>query len=325
MANKLNKLILLSLSIILLGCHKLENKNLMINKILEMPMNIPAESKIDSTIEYLTNEIGHGNLNYHLQRGFYYWLAKDDKKAIKDFNFIIRTDSTNSNAYLGIGLSYIHLKPDSALVFINKSISLNPKNAYAYFYRSFRHKNIKSFTDINKAIKLMPNCSMFYSWRGVFYDSIDSTKSAIRDFKKSTELDKNIVLNYTFLNSLLYENKSYKEAIKYANLEIEAFPFKASAYYNRGLSYNAIGQNKNSVRDFELAIKYFDTDNSSDKSDCYFHISESYAQLDSKDSTLKYLKLAINNNSRYAGWAREDTCYLKFKNQREFNIILQSK
>ncbi len=136
---------------------------------------------------------------------------------------------------------------------------LNFDNGYRMLNKGEYQKALEYF---NKAIKNYSLEGAAYYNRGNAYSGLGKSKEAIKDYLKSMELDSEKGNQYAYNNiALEYEGLGdYKNAIKYINLAIKAYPEDGLYFENRG-SYNLELENyKQAEKDYikagELYLKY---------------------------------------------------------------------
>jgi len=112
-----------------------------------------------------------------------YLLLKRDSLAMADADSLARLDPQNSHAFYTKGVVYMRFnKPDSALIWFNKSIALNPNvdavlnNRGSLLFNNFRRYN-EALTDFTKAIELNPQGEYFYHRSLCYYQMGDIAKA----------------------------------------------------------------------------------------------------------------------------------------------------
>ena len=322
MRGYLIKFLLVPFFIFMFGCQESDDETISFSNAIEMSMRTSNESKVNSIIQALTNKIENGNSHEQLTRGFYYLLIKDTADALKDFKFALKLDSNNSNAYLGIAVAYF-LTSDSSLYYLNKSIKNNPRNSFAYFYRHYFQKNkIKKLFDLNKAIELNPDVAMFYTWRGVFYDGVDSSSLSMKDFNKAILLDDSIVLNYAFMGTIYKYQKNLEEALKYFSLQIKFDPNNSNGYENRGDLYHELKIYDKAILDYKKALQFSEKNIFNYKPSYNYKIARNYSLL-KNDSVYNYLELSCKADSDYLVLARTEKDFDNIRNTKQFNYIMK--
>jgi tetratricopeptide (TPR) repeat protein len=143
-------------------------------------------------------------------------------------------------AYLKKGSIYASMgQPDSAMSNFNKSIALDDKNIYGYFFRGDQwmkmEENDKAIDDFTKAITISNNFYLAYHMRGICLMNQKKYKNALTDFNKTFALDK------SFYPALLMRAMVYEETGEYQ---------KAIDDWNQSLKIN-----KDNAQDVKEHIK----------------------------------------------------------------------
>lgn len=192
-------------------------------------------------------------------------LKENYRNDVIEANRAIESNPNDDEAYYKRGCAYNHLgQYDKAIQDLDKFIALNPDFADAYFWRGSSYESLKQYgqaiQDFDKAIELNPNEGTAYSSRGKTYFELGKYALAIQDFDKAIQLDS----SDSYSNSFTYRDRGiaysrlgkYKLAIvdltKAIELDSENI-FADSLYYERGLCYQAIGDDLSAQTDFEKA------------------------------------------------------------------------
>jgi tetratricopeptide (TPR) repeat protein len=115
--------------------------------------------------------------------------------AISDYRKAHDLGIDNSILYSNLGISYYGLKkPDTALMYLEKALTLDPTNASAYKFRGDikydDNDNNGAKDDYTKAINYNPSASNYFC-RGLAYYYLKNYKKAIEDMDKAIELNPN--------------------------------------------------------------------------------------------------------------------------------------
>ena len=157
-----------------------------------------------------------------------------------------------------LGIAFFSLSSDVALLTKEakatnwNAYKLNFENGYRMLNKGEYEKAIEYF---NKAIKQYSREGAAYYNRGNAYSELGKSEEAIKDYLKSIELDSEKGNQYAYNNiSIEYDALGdYKNAIKYINLAIKAYPKDGLYFMNRG-SYNLELENfDQAVKDYEKA------------------------------------------------------------------------
>ena len=127
-------------------------------------------------------------------------LARENMSAgnldasIEYLNKAISLDDKNSYAYVGLGNAYTQKnEPDKAVEYFNKAISLDDKNSYAYvgLGNAYTQKNEpdKAVEYFNKAISLDSKNPFAYFNLGLSYLSLNKREDALKMYNILKDLD----------------------------------------------------------------------------------------------------------------------------------------
>ena len=100
-----------------------------------------------------------------------------------------------------------------SIVFLDKAIQLSNylpinKNRLVQAYELRGNSKIRmgnyweSISDFSKAIKIDPNYSFLYFWRGFAYESLEEYSKAVNDLRTAQQLDPDFGLTKILLDSL---------------------------------------------------------------------------------------------------------------------------
>ena len=132
----------------------------------------------------------------HLKDAWAYFYKKDYDNSMKRFNQAWLLDSTNADVYWGFGnILGMQLKFEESLIYFNKSIKLNSKNAKIWL-------------------------SLGTSYAQIFVKTNDTKwlNKAIDSFKKSTNLDNKNVEAYSQLTASYTYFMEKDSALKYLKI-----------------------------------------------------------------------------------------------------------
>lgn len=156
----------------------------------------------------------YGLAKAHMNRGICHSLSEKYDLAIADFDKSIELDAKEPYAYYFRGESYASLnKYDKAIEDYTTAIKMQPNFVLAYYMRglsSFSQKNNdNALTDLSKVLELDKNNDQAFMIRGLVYDANGEYKKAIADWKESKKINKE---NSKDLDDLIEKaNKKMKE------------------------------------------------------------------------------------------------------------------
>ena len=113
--------------------------------------------------------------------------------------------------------------------------------------------NISALADYNKAIELNRNYADAYNNRGNLYYLQQKYDLALADYNKAIDINPNYANAYNNRGNLYYDQQKYDLALADYNKAIELNRNFANAYLGRGLSYAILGQTKKAKIDLQQA------------------------------------------------------------------------
>ncbi|MDO8433178.1 MAG: tetratricopeptide repeat protein [Candidatus Binatus sp.] len=179
-------------------------------------------------IRYLTAEIWLSpvdNPDSFLQRGRAYYLAGRNDRALADFDTGIRLSPDYANAYLWRG-----------------SVLL------------LEDRQSRAIADFSEAIRLDPSSGFAYKGRGIAYLDRGDYQRAINDLDTATRLDPSMDV-YRSRAVSYFRLGEFDHAIGDLDEAIRRKPNDAWAYYLRGITYSAKGDQERAAADFQNAIR----------------------------------------------------------------------
>lgn len=132
-------------------------------------------------------------------------------EAVRDYRKAEELGFTRPVLYSNLGFVYYKLnKTDSAKVYLEKALSIDPTNANAYRWRGEikydENDNSGAAADYSLAIQYNPSASNYFA-RGLAYYYLKNYKKAVEDMDKGIELNPNIPQYY-------YDRGDAKELLK---------------------------------------------------------------------------------------------------------------
>jgi len=154
------------------------------------------------------------------------------KDAISVYLIYIKNDTTNHEVYFKLANAYgLINENDKALIYANKSISLNQSDSRVYCLRGvlygFFNLNEKCYSDLNRAISLNAKNDLALFYRGQFRLSEEEFKLAKEDFDNAitiiTKGEYIFYRGYAQVGLKLFDKAcdDFKEALKLGVLEAE--------------------------------------------------------------------------------------------------------
>jgi len=168
--------------------------------------------------------------------------------------------------------------PLLAIDYLSNAIKSEPENANSYNNRGVLfnqiNKSESAIIDFNKAINLGNNKA--YTNRGIAYSKLGKFKMALLDFNKALSLNKSYEAYYN-RGLVFFEMKKYNESIEDFNNAIKIFPNMPDVYYNRGSAYRHLNKYRLAIEDYSYVIKF-----QPNNPDAYVYRGISYYYLDAK-------------------------------------------
>lgn len=190
-----------------------------------------------------------------LKLGEMFYYVKNREKSFQYLNDAIKLDKYLPKAYYFRGLNFKEMdRFDNAVRSFQTAVEADPGYFDAYMQLGLMYaekKDPKSAAYYGNAINLKPEDPRAYYGRGMYYQSIDSNRLAIKDFEKIVEFDSgdfnaqyNLGYNYFLI-------KVYNKAVEHFSKAIESEPKYKEAYYGRSLAYQALGKTKEANEDLK--------------------------------------------------------------------------
>lgn len=157
------------------------------------------------------------------------------------------------------GETYINNTPKDAIEYLNNSIKLQPNYSYAYYFRGSAYYDLgqyqRAIEDYNEAIRLQPDYDGFYNDRGVAYKDLGQYQRAIEDYNEAIRLEPDHVSSYINRGDAYNCLGQYQRAIEDCDKAIRLKSDTASAYLNRGRAYGYLEQYQRAIDDYNEAIR----------------------------------------------------------------------
>jgi len=171
--------------------------------------------------------------------------------------------TSSTNHYFQAGLAdYQSQRYDDAITNLNSCVQFNPSfsDCYNILGMAYRQKNDYGQAILNhdKAIALDPRYDYYFE-RGVTYHQKSVfTKpaeydKAISDFKLCLELNPTFSNCLTRLGMVYRDSGDLAQALIYHNKAIELSPERADFYWERGITYQKMGDTEKANADFQKA------------------------------------------------------------------------
>ena len=220
---------------------------------------LPYKEALDSLNLFMEKTPGDRELIYY--RTWCHFINGEFFKAYEDATLYLNQRS--SNYYYGYVLlakiQFERLSKFQALQALDQAIALEPKKPEAYLEKSKIYVSTKNLeeglTFVQKCIKLFPNESRFYIYRGYLFSDSDNAKKAIANFNtylnSPSATDSTALMQAYFgLGKSYLMIKNFNEALAQTNRGLQLSPDHSPGYGLRGEIYFRL-------KDYDAALKDF--------------------------------------------------------------------
>jgi tetratricopeptide (TPR) repeat protein len=156
----------------------------------DIQVRISACTNAILTEGFLTNDVVGA---YHL-RALAYSDAGDNRRAISDFDQVLRIEPSNSAVYFERASAYIRLREyNQAIDDYGHSLHIEPTNPQAYFMRGISHyqlgEHTEAIVDYGRALGLDPEFSPVYNERAWALYLLGRNTEALEDTERALSLN----------------------------------------------------------------------------------------------------------------------------------------
>ncbi|MBW6460108.1 MAG: tetratricopeptide repeat protein [Bacteroidales bacterium] len=183
--------------------------------------------EFQNTFEYTKRALDMDRINpvAHFIRGYAYMELGDTALAIRNFQVAADQDQHYYNAYVELGILYMIQKNPLATGYLQTATAIEPNRKDAYYLLGLAYQEQEN---ISKAV-----------------ETYEKVLVIAPDFKEAH-------YNLGYLN-LVYIN-DFDAAIHYFNRAIALDQSYVDAYFNRGYSYELMGNFENARKDYRKAL-----------------------------------------------------------------------
>ncbi|MES2566567.1 MAG: tetratricopeptide repeat protein [Bacteroidota bacterium] len=238
--------------------------------------------------------------NLYNERAKIYLQFRQFEEAINDSKRSLRIDSTNAAFYLTeADIFFSANETRNAKDVLENVVKKFPENTDGllklgelyYFVKQYEN----AFTRINQALKINENLAKGYYLKGNIYKEIGDTGKAVSSLETAIEQDNK---NFgAFLDlGLIYGAKKNILAFEYYNNALVLNPTSIEVLYAKAKLYQDLGQIKEAVDGYNLALK-------NDPNHIFSMYNLGAIELGiNKDpkKAIEYFTKAINTNPKYA-------------------------
>jgi tetratricopeptide (TPR) repeat protein len=152
--------------------------------------------RVNEQLEYYQERVrvDPANLKNRIVLGYTYYLKGENKKAIKEFDYVIDQDKNYYDAYYNMGLVYLdENRYNDALLMFDKTVNIAPKDFKGHVQMGITYRNLKMYdkaaTSLEEANKLNPaNADIIYQI-GMVAEAQGETTVAMDIYKDALQFD----------------------------------------------------------------------------------------------------------------------------------------
>jgi tetratricopeptide (TPR) repeat protein len=232
-------------------------------------------------------------------------------------NFLYKNLQARILFLKAIVFDFYKLNKDSAISFLEQSISLEPNAPYSYFQLAgcygYKKDFEKSKSNLEKYLSLIPNSAISYYNLGTVYEHLKNHDEAIKNLKKAIELKPDYAVAFYNLGFVYAGMNNNTEAINSYKKSIELDPHYAKSFLNLGLAYDNINNQDEAIANYKKALA-LDAGNPL----VYLNMGIAYEKISNHDEAIKNLSKAIEiNPSNAIAYTAIAVVYNRLKNYDE--------
>jgi tetratricopeptide (TPR) repeat protein len=197
-----------------------------------------------------------------------HFYLKEYDNTFKLLDKVASIDKNDARVWFMRGITYKDMGDTArAIKSLMEAVQIDENYYDAYLYLGILHaarKNPLAVDFYKNALNVKPNSPEILYNLGLFYQETGNYDKAIQTYTMVTTQDLNpddsqyLFLKHSFYN-LGYVNLQYthlyRQAIKYFTYAVSIDPMYVEAYYNRGYSYELLGDVINARKDYEKSLQ----------------------------------------------------------------------
>jgi tetratricopeptide (TPR) repeat protein len=200
--------------------------------------------------------LGKDTLVTHLSRGLIYTRTNELGKAIRSFKQVLEFNARHVDALVNLGTVYYYRKQyDSAKLFLNNAIQIEPNEANAYNVYSLvelEHGNAGAALErINQALSLRGNDPYFLNNRGYIFVNLNELDKALIDIDKSISEDPYNAWAYRNKGIYYLKTNHPDAAMRVLTQAMKMDTTVTKLFYYVGEAYVALGEPKKGCAYFQ--------------------------------------------------------------------------
>lgn len=228
-----------------------------------------------------------------IKAGFQSLKDEDFQTAAATFSAVLRIDSSNDKARLGLAIALVGLeRPAEASREIAKLLARSPKDAKLLEMAAQTFWQQKRFAETEKVLKRRLDLGAASAeWWALYGDALDAQKKtieAVAAYEKAVkENPESINFRYA-LGSLYWKQFRYDDATREFTEILKRVPNEPRASFNLGDIYLTNGDAAKAVPLLEIAVKTFP-----DEFDTRFALGRAYLLINKYPAALEQLEIAV--------------------------------
>ncbi len=182
-------------------------------------------------------------------------MRENYEAAIKHFDYVIKLAGEYSSGYAFRGECFLKQKKyQEAAADIVKALEINHDDKAFYHMKELADSSLLSIvTKLKVQMAKEPTEAVWCYYLGLVYEQSDNYKIALDYYIKASNLDNNPII-VERISNCNEELGNYPEALKYINIAIQADSTEEDFYSIRALIYDAIGDTKSAIADWDKYI-----------------------------------------------------------------------
>ena len=199
------------------------------------------------------------NIDALLKLAELYLYVRKYEESVKYINMALKLDKYNAKGYFMKGMNYKELG-DTARAISSMQTAVEQDQLYYHAYIQLgmlcaAKKNKLAVEYFKNALRIRPKSAEALYSLGKYYQDAGNFEKAMETYSELLKYeDKNINALYNMGVIQLVNLKKYDLASDYFTSAIKVAPKYVQAYYGRGLSYQALGNMKLAVSDFQACM-----------------------------------------------------------------------
>lgn len=199
------------------------------------------------------------NIDAMLKLAELYLYVRNHEQSIKYINMALKQDKYNAKGYFMKGMNYKELG-DTTRAISSMQTAVEQDQLYYHAYIQLgilcaARKNPLAPEYFKNALRIRQKSGEALYSLGKYYQDIEDFAKAMDTYNELVRIeDKNINAYYNMGVIQLVNLKKYELAIDYFSTAIKIAPKYVQAYYGRGLSYQAIGNMKLAIADYQACM-----------------------------------------------------------------------